>query len=232
MYGTGPGLGKGYSTNFRARTVTIMPVGSVGIRGFASPEPASSAVGALATTTMAGFSSRPFNVQAADQACMTVPGRVHLALLLGHRLVQVGIERLADRIFSLDPIALQHADETAFDAFQAFAHLDQDVRLARPTAGGRLSMPRFRFSAASTTSVANFCTAYWRASSASLRPRARTLAFSASARIQRSFISASSASSAAMRSLARLHHLFGRQSASWCGAASGAAGGSVRSSVS
>ena len=70
----------------------------------------------------------------------------------------------------------------------------------RPPAPGRLSRPRRRFSAASTTSSANFWIAYWRASSTSRWVRWRRFCISASARIQRSRNCATSASSAAMRS--------------------------------
>ena len=57
---------------------------------------------------MAGLSRRPFRVQAGVQACSTVPGaRVAGRRLLGHRLVEFGIEGLALRVAADDAVALQ-----------------------------------------------------------------------------------------------------------------------------
>ena len=106
------------------------------------------------------------------------------------------------RVLPLDAVALEDGEEAALDALQAFAQLGDDVGLVRAWAAAGWSRPRCRFSAASTTSGANFCTAYWRVSSTSRWARARTLAISASERIQRSFISCSSASSSAIRAVA------------------------------
>src|ERR1700760_4257001 len=47
-------------------------------------------------------------------------GRVKVALLLRHRLMQVGIERPPHRVLRLDPVSLQGANKAAFDAMEAF----------------------------------------------------------------------------------------------------------------
>jgi SAM-dependent methyltransferase len=112
-----------------------------------------------ATTTMAGFSSRPCSVQAGVQAWITVPGSTPSgAGCSAIAWCSSGSKAApwASRFWM--PCRSSMATKprsTPSKPLRSFV----SSSLSPSSAGGRLSRPRRRFSAVSTTSRANFCTA-------------------------------------------------------------------------
>ena len=142
---------------------------------------------------------------------MTVPGGCAVALLLGHRLVQVGIERLAGRVLALDAVALQECRRSCARRLRGLRATWR--RSPAPVAGGWQAVDAALQVLGRLHHVGGEFLHRVLPRLVDLRlARARTLAFSASDRIQRSFISASSASSAAMRVGGGLHQLCSRRS--------------------